>query len=172
MSSIPDAFDISGTFNKYIADPAKQLNLGWTVIPYFYVAAFFIGLLLIAIMAIVLATNQDYRQGNKSKRGLVILGWIGFALVLFALWTTIGSFYKLVGRINTNVKVRGKCSFFQDDTASNTAKRIVADSVLSEGLRNHVAAESTRVLRKTAGNTIDLAFDGPTSSSAAIYSED
>jgi len=159
-----DPFLSQDAFVKsWITNPFKQLNLGYTLTSFFYIAALFIGLLLIVILAAILGFNEGYKNGSTSKRQIVILGWVGFGLALLGIWFTIGNFYTVVNKINRNVREYRNCSLFLPENAENAVKILISEAVgdqkISEiiQLRTDIAAAGAESLQqatslRTAGN--------------------
>lgn len=166
--------DLRTSITKYGTNPSKQINLGWTVTkPWYLVVAVILGLFLITMLIVVLTTNNAYRTGTRSRRFLVILGWVGFALVLIGFWGTIVSFHTLVDRINFDVEQNGPCSLFSEESAKNAVELLASEYNLDHNLKVYVDQEKNKlsdklqkngVLRATkktnAANSL-LVLDGP-----------
>lgn len=127
-----EAFDVSGNISRYFSDPTKQINMGWTVTKLYFIAAFYIGIILILTSLLIMTLNADYKNGTKSKRVLIILAWVGVAMVLFGIWSTLGSFYKLASKINLDVRRNPKCSLFSAETAIEAARLLKHNAALEE----------------------------------------
>jgi hypothetical protein len=123
-------------FLRSSSDSTKQLNLGWTVTSWIFTAAFLVGLFLVAILLILLAVKPEYRNGDVSRKSIIILGWVGFGLMLFGLWSTINSFYTVVRKINQDVRVKRGCSLFNPENARNAVDAIAANEAIEDNLTN------------------------------------
>jgi len=130
--------DDTAYFKSYIGDPAKQINLGWTVTNFLYVASLFLGVVCIVLMGVVLLIDNAFLNSTKSKIGIVFLGWIGVSLIIYGLYGTISSFYSLVRKINKDVRDKRACSLFVTETAANAAKRLSADATLDLNAKHYV----------------------------------
>jgi len=140
-----ESFDtISDAVQRYISNPSKQINLGYTVVTFISTGAFFLGLALIILSLLMITFIPDYRDGNKSKRPLLILAWIGIALCIFGLWTTISSFYRVVYRINKNIKERGDCSLFVRDGADQAIDILTAESIKEDAINMKINEEADK----------------------------
>ena len=115
---------------------SKQLNLGWTVTNIWYLGAFFLGIILVLIALLILTFNSDYLNSTKSKQGIMILAWVGFAMILVGIWTTLSSFYKVVKRIAADVRRDPKCSLFTVETAVEAARLLQSSLGLEENVDN------------------------------------
>lgn len=150
-------------FAKSSSDATKQLNIGWTVTSYILTGSFLIGLLLIALLLVILAVQKDYRENNKSKKDIVILGWVGFGLLIFGLWGTIGSFYGVVQKINQDVKLKRGCSLFNPENARNTVEVIAANEVLQDDINDYIGERKISLRQTTyAGDEYTDAADSST----------
>ena len=138
MSSL----DVGKLYSKYVNNPSKQVNLGWTIVSVFYVLAVFVGLFLMGMSLLIMCTNSSMSSGNSSKKNMVIVAYVGLALLLFGLWSTINSFYGVVAKINSNIRTNGDCSLFVPDTAIDAARLLVSEAVLDDTVRD--AVESSR----------------------------
>jgi hypothetical protein len=134
--------DVSQIYNRYVNNPSKQVNLGWTVVSLFYVLAVFVGLFLVAMALVVMCTNPSISQGQSSKKPMVIVAYIGLGLVIYGVWSTVQSFYTIVAKINSNIRNNGECSLFVPDTAIDAARLLVAEGTLDLTVRD--AVESRR----------------------------
>ena len=145
MSS-PFEASLLNSVNNYLSNPSKQINIGYTVVSFWSTGGFFLGLFLIIISLLIMILNNDYLHNNVSKNGLVVLAWVGLALVLTSLWSTIGSFYRCVGRINDNVKLKRNCSLFRPENPENALEVLASETLKEENVRNYinVKAESLR----------------------------
>ena len=141
----PFQLDLAETLDSYAVMPSKQLNLGWTVTSLFYTGAFFLGLLLVAITLIVLLAKPEYRNGSESRSGIVALAWVGFGLMLFGVWSTVGSFYSIVQKINMDIRIKKGCSFFNPETPMNAIEKLAADATLADNVRVRVARQKNKV---------------------------
>jgi len=126
------AYNIGENVSKYFANPAKQINMGWTVTKLYYISAFYIGIILVLTSMLVMTLNADYKNGTKSKMPFVIVAWVGVAMILFGIWTTLGSFYTLASRINLDVRRNPKCSLFSAETAIEAARLLKHNAALEE----------------------------------------
>jgi len=174
-----DPFLSQDAFVKsWITNPLKQLNLGYTLTSFFYIAAVFVGLLLIVILAAILAFNDGYLNGSTSKRTIVLLGWAGFGLAILGVWLTIGNFYTVVNKVNRNVREYRNCSLFLPETAENAVKILISEAVGDQKineiiqLRTDLASAGAESLQqatslRTAGNE----FVRPDASSSVISSK-
>jgi len=125
-----DAYLSSGeTFTRYIGNPLKQLNLGYTLTSFFYLAAVFIGALLIFILSFILLFNEGYNNNSVSKRSIVILGWVGFSLVIVGIWLTISNFYTVTNKINKIVRQKRNCALFLPESAESAIKILVSEAI-------------------------------------------
>lgn len=165
--SAPFAADFSENFRSYVSDPAKQLNLGYTIVSFWFVAAFFLGLFIVAIALIVMAVNSNYRNGNKSKKGLMTLVWIGFGLMLFGLWTTINSFYRIVAKINANIRQNKGCSLFIPESAQSAADVIASSSLLGKNVEDLLDKRRANLMG-TRG--VSDEYGAPDARSSLVYS--
>jgi len=138
MSS-PFEVDLSDTFKSYISTPATQINLGYTLISFWYTSAFYLGIFLIAICLLVLGLRVDYRQGNRTKQPIVIVAYIGVGLMLFGLYNTVGSFYNITSRINTDIRTKGACSLFSKELPSEVVKRVTGEFTIASELNDRLA---------------------------------
>jgi hypothetical protein len=166
--------DDAAYFKSYIADPAKQINLGWTVTNFLYVASLFLGVVCIVLMGVVLLIDKSFLNSTKTKVGIVFLGWIGLSLIIYGLYGTISSFYSVVRRINKDVRDRKACSLFVTETAANAAKRLGADATLDMNSRHYVeqkkydSQDLIKELELSRSNPQDAAFDSPDANDAII----
>jgi hypothetical protein len=142
--SAPFEVDVTQTFNRYVRNPLKQLNLGWTITSFWFIAAVAIGLLLIALAFIVTNVQEDYRNGTKSKNPFIILMYIGIALVLFGLFATISNFYRVVKDINTSVRNKGACSFFTTESPKNAARLVASEVTFDKNVNDLIAIEADK----------------------------
>ena len=150
-------------FAKSSSDATKQLNIGWTVTSFILTGSFFIGLLLIAMLLVLLAVQKDYRENNRSKKDIVILGWVGFGLMIFGLWGTIGSFYGVVQKINQDVKLKRGCSLFNPENARNAVEVIAANEVLQDDINDYIGERKISLRQTTyAGDEYTDAADSST----------
>lgn len=138
MSS-PYEIDLANTFRSYISTPATQINLGYTLISFWYTSAFYLGIFLVALSLMILGLRVDYRQGNKSKRSLVVLAYVGIAMILFSLYSTVGSFYEITTRINNDIKTKANCSLFSRELPNDVINRYTKEFTESERLNNQLA---------------------------------
>ena len=141
----PFQLDLAETLDMYTVVPSKQLNLGWTVTSLFYTGAFFLGLLLVAITLIVLLAKPEYRNGSESRSGIVALAWVGFGLMLFGVWYTVGSFYNIVQKINMDIRIKKGCSFFNPETPMNAIEKVAADATLADNVRLQIARQKNKI---------------------------
>ena len=138
MSS-PYEIDLSNTFKSYVSTPASQINLGYTLISFWYTSAFYLGLFLVALALMIIGLRTDFRQGNESKRSIVILAYVGVGLMLFSLYSTVGSFYEITSRINNDIKNRRECSLFSRELPNEVVKRYTREFTEGERLNNQLA---------------------------------
>lgn len=125
-----DPFLSQDAFVKsWITNPFKQLNLGYTLTSFFYIAAVFVGLLLIVILCAILPFNEGYKSGSTSKRTIVILGWFGFGITLLGIWLTISNFYGVTNKIKRNIREYRNCSLFLPENAENAVKILISESI-------------------------------------------
>jgi len=128
-----DVYLSSGeTFTRYIGNPLKQLNMGYTLTSFFYLAAVFIGLLLMFILSFILLFNEGYKNNSVSKRAIIILGWVGFSLTLVGIWLTINNFYTVTNKINKIVKQKRNCALFLPESAESAIKILVSEAVADQ----------------------------------------
>lgn len=167
--SAPFAADFSETFKTYVSDPTKQLNLGYTVVSFWYIAAFFLGLFLVTVAFVIVGIRKEYRAGNKSKKGLMTLVWVGFALMLFGLWTTINSFYTVVAKINANVRQNKGCSLFIPESAQSAADVIASSSLLERNVEDLVSKRRSALI---GSRGISDEYGMPDSRSSLVFSGD
>jgi len=132
-------------FVKSSEDSSKQLNLGWTVTSWIFTAAFFLGVFLVAMLLVVLAVKPEYRNATSSRKGIIILGWVGFGLIIFGLWSTINSFYQVVQKINQDVRIRRGCSLFNPENARNAVETIAANENIDDDLSDFINARKNNV---------------------------
>ena len=111
------ADDFEGAYSKYVTSPSKQLNLGWTVTSLYYSMPVIIGLAIILYVMLTILFNDSYLSGTQSKRTLIFIAWVGFAMIVFGLFLTVKNFTAVVKRINANIRVFKEDSLFQADTA-------------------------------------------------------
>lgn len=131
--------DLANTFKSYISTPATQINLGYTLISFWYTSAFYLGLFLIAIALLVLGLRVDYREGNKTKQPILVVAYVGVGLMLFGLYNTVGSFYNVTARINTDIRARGACSLFSKELPSEVVKRVTGEYTIARTLNDKLA---------------------------------
>lgn len=145
-----DFFDF---YSKYVNDPSKQVNLGWTVVSFAWIAAIFIGLSLMTMTFVIVMLNQNLSNGLTSKRGIMALAYIGFALVLVGIWCTINSFYKVAARIDANVKRNPACSLFVNESATTATELLIDSAWLPDNVQNllNVAQPEKIKLKDTSG---------------------
>lgn len=158
MSS-PFEVDLANTFKSYISTPATQINLGYTLISFWYTSAFYLGLFLVAIALLILGLRVDYRQGNMSKRPIVILAYVGVGLMLFSLYATVGSFYDITMRINSDIKTRGACSLFSRELPNEVVKRVTGEFTIASKLNDDLArsiAKQRQLYKNTETTSADL----------------
>ena len=167
--SAPFAADFSETFKTYVSDPTKQLNLGYTVVSFWYIAAFFLGLFLVTVAFVIVGIRKEYRAGNKSKKGLMTLVWVGFALMLFGLWTTINSFYTVVAKINANVRQNKGCSLFIPESAQSAADVIASSSLLERNVEDLVSKRRSALI---GSRGVSDEYGMPDSRSSLVFSGD
>lgn len=135
MSSAPFTTDLVDTFQNYISNPSKQLNMGWSAVSVWYVAAVVVGILTVAVSLLLLGLDSDYAKGNKSKKSVLVVAWIGFALIVVGIWLTIGNFYKIVKRIDADVQFKGENSLFFRDNAKNAVAKLGREVAATEGVK-------------------------------------
>jgi hypothetical protein len=165
--SAPFSTDFSDNLKTYVTDPSKQLNLGYSVISFWYVAAFFLGLFFVAAAFIAMVFRKNYREGSDSKRPLIILIWVGFGLMVFGIWSSISSFYTIVNRINTNVRVNKECSLFMPESAQTAVDVIASSSLLNQNVAD-VVEKRRQALIGSRGTSDE--YGAPDSRSAAVFS--
>lgn len=130
-----------------MSTPANQINLGFTITSIYYVFPFFFGLFLISIALLIMGLRVDYSQGNQSKQSLCILAFVGLAMILFSLWTTVSSFYGVVARIEKDIKLYKDCSLFSKDNPKSVITRYRLEYEESDRL-NGALANSIRKSRR------------------------
>lgn len=165
--SAPFSTDFSDNLKTYVTDPSKQLNLGYSVISFWYVAAFFLGLFFVSAAFIAMVFKKNYREGNDSKRPLVILIWVGFGLMVFGIWSSISSFYTIVSRINSNVRVNKECSLFMPESAQSAVDVLASSSLLTQNV-NEVVEKRRQALMGSRGVSDEYGL--PDSRSSLVYS--
>jgi hypothetical protein len=156
MSSAPFLSDLKEFYASYLGSPSKQLNMGWTVTSFFYTAVFFIGVILILAAFVVMLSTKKLREGADSKLPLVIVAYIGIAMILFGVFMTTGNFAKVVDRINASVRADGDCSLFAPDTADSAAKQIASAANKEENTRalvDSLRREQSRAVTSATGGT-------------------
>jgi hypothetical protein len=146
-------------FVKTQQESSKHINLGWTITSWIYTGSFFLGLLLVAMLLVVLAVKPEYRNNSASKKSIIILGWVGFGLILFGLWTTINSFYTVVQKINQDVRIKRGCSLFNPENARNAVETIAADENLDDDLADFINARKNNVERSNVAGDEYLSAD-------------
>lgn len=144
--SAPFQVELNSFYTNYVSNPTKQVNLGWTVTSIFFIMAFFIGLVLIGLSYIIMSFNSDYANGTKSKQAVVLLGYVGFGLVLLGLWTTINSFYTVVKKINNNIRADPDCSLFVPDNAVTAAELLISEGTLEQDITDIVNLKRSKQL--------------------------
>lgn len=165
--SAPFSTDFSDNLKTYVSDPSKQLNLGYSVISFWYVAAFFLGLFFVAAAFIAMVFKKNYREGTDSKRPLVILIWVGFGLMVFGIWSSISSFYTIVSRINTNVRVNKECSLFMPESAQTAVDILASSSLLNQNVADVVEKRRQALL---GSRGVSDEYGQPDARSAIVYS--
>lgn len=135
--------DVTNVVQKYITNPGRQINLASTVISFWYTGAVMLGIFLIAVALGIMVFKESYVSGQVSKRGLIILAWIGFAMILFGIWATINSFYGVVAKINNNIKAKKGCSLFQFENPVNAINIIASEATKDDALGAVVQKEIT-----------------------------
>lgn len=146
-------------FVKAQQESSKHINLGWTITSWIYTGSFFLGLLLVAMLLVVLAVKPEYRNNSASKKSIIILGWVGFGLILFGLWTTINSFYTVVQKINQDVRIKRGCSLFNPENARNAVETIAADENIDDDLADFINARKNNVARSNVAGDEYLSAD-------------
>jgi len=126
---------------KYITNPGRQINLATTVISSWYTGALFLGAFLIAVALGIMVFKKSYSSGQESKRILLIIAWIGFAMMLFGVWSTINAFYGVVAKINNNIKAKKGCSLFQFENPVNAINIIASEATKDTALNAVVQKE-------------------------------
>ena len=165
--SAPFSTDFSDNLKTYVSDPSKQLHLGYSVISFWYVAAFFLGLFFVAAAFIAMVFKKNYREGTDSKRPLVILIWVGFGLMVFGIWSSISSFYTIVSRINTNVRVNKECSLFMPESAQTAVDILASSSLLNQNVADVVEKRRQALL---GSRGVSDEYGQPDARSAIVYS--
>lgn len=165
--SAPFSTDFSDNLKTYVSDPSKQLNLGYSVISFWYVAAFFLGLFFVAAAFIAMVFKKNYREGTDSKRPLVILIWVGFGLMVFGIWSSISGFYTIVSRINTNVRVNKECSLFMPESAQTAVDILASSSLLNQNVADVVEKRREALL---GSRGVSDEYGQPDARSAIVYS--
>ena len=161
------AADLNGVVQKYIMNPGRQINLAATVISFWYIGAFILGVFLLSVSIGVMVFKSSYATGQKTKRPFIVLAWIGFAMILFAIWATISSFYAVVGKINNNIKVKRECSLFQFENPANVINILASEASKDEQIAALVAKET----RLESIATYDDEYSGiPDASTNSRYS--
>jgi hypothetical protein len=161
------AADLNSVVQKYIMNPGRQINLAATVISFWYIGAFILGVFLLAVSIGVMVFKSSYATGQKTKRPFIVLAWIGFAMILFAIWATISSFYAVVGKINNNIKVKRECSLFQFENPANVINILASEASKDDQIAALVAKET----RLESIATYDDEYSGiPDASTNSRYS--
>ena len=153
MSSAPFLSDLKDFYKTYVGSPSKQLNMGWTLTSFMYTFAFFLGLILVLAAFVIMLAAEKYRIGSESKLPLLILAYIGIAMVLFGVFMTTNNFASVTSRIDASVRADGDCSLFAPDTAVNTAIQIASAANKEENTRILVDSLRRQQSRAVAGAT-------------------
>jgi hypothetical protein len=136
---------------KYVKNPINQLNLAWSVISVAYIGAIFIGLFLIMLLGVFLILSP-----NGDKRKIVIMGYVGIAMLLFGLMGTYFNFNAVVKTINNDVSRNKQSLFVPDDFDS----ALQSEALLTdENINNAKEDIKSRLSQGTFGDDNEEEFD-------------
>jgi uncharacterized membrane protein len=143
---------------SFFADGARQLNLGWTVTNKYNVYLVFLGIFLIFISFAVICFKTDYVNQIKSKKAILVLSFIGFALLFWGIYNTYNNFSSTVMKIKNDISKKGICSIFVEETAASTFQNIVNDYVLPYEINNSLQEKIQEKLELVRDNSNDFIF--------------
>ena len=144
--------------SSFFADSARQLNLGWTVTNRYNVYMVFLGIFLIFISFAVICFKSDYVNQIKSKKAVLVLSFIGFALLFWGIYNTYNNFSSTVLKIKNDIAKKGVCSIFVEETAASTFQNIVSDYVLPYEINNSVQEKIRQKLESVRDDSNDFIF--------------
>lgn len=143
MATYEEFASIQNVVQTYVNDAGKQFNLGWTVNRLWYVLAFLIGVLLLVVGHLLFALDSEYKNNTKSKTAICVVCFIGIALIIFGLWSTIARFYEVAKRIEFHANNVPNSPFFSSfDGPTATVDRVVSDATLPGKVDRLIAERS------------------------------
>jgi hypothetical protein len=75
--------------------------------------------------------NAKMRNSIESKKWVAIMGLVGIVFILFSLWSTVNTFYRITNQMNENLRIYGKGSYFAQENAQD-AMDVVASQIESQ----------------------------------------
>jgi hypothetical protein len=118
----------------------------------------FLGIFLIFISFAVICFKTDYVNQIKSKKAILVLSFIGFALLFWGIYNTYNNFSSTVLKIKNDISKKGICSIFVEETAASTFQNIVNDYVLPYEINNSLQEKIQEKLELVRDNSNDFIF--------------
>jgi hypothetical protein len=147
MATYDDFASIKNIVSRYANDISQQFNLGWSVIRWYYILLFAIGIVTLVAVHAIFAIDGQYKDNSKSKVPLSIVCFVAIAVVIFAVWSTIARFYEIVKRINEVSEDPASLFTTIETGPTSVIERVVANAILPGQVRRTVAEK----LRESQG---------------------
>jgi len=121
---------------EYFSKTKNQLNMGWNAISFSSSLWFMVGILLIITFFTIVFYNDKYINGTKSKKSVLLLGFLGLGFILFSFIRFYYDFKQIHESIENSIDVYQEDSAFmpfsavsvlQNNTAQIPLAKVVAD---------------------------------------------